>query len=690
MNSRLPFVHAEVIKEGLISDVFIASTLVNLYAKCGEIDLADKVFFCLPEQNEVLWDVLINGHAQVGDGKGAFRLFFEMINSEVEFSEFTLSSVPKGCTNLGQSIDGQLVHCLAINSGFEIDKLMCSSFIDIYSKCDMVDDALRLFYMITDHDVVSWSAMIACLEKQGHSSEAIKLFYLMRYTGVEPNQFTFSSVVSAASESGDLLYGESIHASIFKFGFESDVSISNALIGMYIKNGCVDDGYRVFETMTWPDLVSWNLFSGFQDYGYPGSRSNVFCQMLVEGFRPNMYTFIRILRSCSNLLDINFGKQVHAQILENSLDGNEYVGKALLDMYLKFRYMEESYIVFAKLINRDVFTWTVMITGFVQTEQEEKAIKFLNSMQQEGVRPNEFTIAGCLGGCSRITASESGRKLHSMALKSGLLPYMFVSGALVNMYAKCGCIEDAETIFKELVRLDKVLWNTMICGFSLHGQGDKILETFHKMKDEGNLPDDVTFIGVLFAFSHMGLVEEGKQHLNSMSNVYGVTPRDEHYVCMVDILSRAGRFADVESFVKEMKLTSNALVWENVLGACAKHGNVKFGERAAKRIFELKLETDSTYYIQIFLLAREIHLKLEELGEKLKLIGYVPQIEHLLHDVPNTEKEEHLNHHSEKLALAFALMSNSHVKTIRIFKNLWICRNCHNFMKHVSKSQLKK
>ncbi|QHO01179.1 Pentatricopeptide repeat-containing protein [Arachis hypogaea] len=726
-------VHAEVIKEGLLSVVFIASALVNLYAKCGEIDLADKVFFCMPEQNEVLWNVLINGHAQVGDGKGAFRLFCEMINSEVEFSEFTLSSVLKGCTNSGQLRDGQLVHCLAIKSGFEIDKFMCSSLVDIYSKCDMVDDALRLFYMITDHDVVSWSAMIACLEKQGHSSEAIKLFYLMRHTGIEPNQFTFSSVVSAAAELGDLLYGESIHACIFKFGFESDVSVSNALIGMYIKNGCVDDGYRVFEAMTGPDLVSWNtLLSGFHDYGYAESGSNVFCQMLVEGFRPNMYTFISILRSCSDLLDIKFGKQVHAQILKNSLDGNEYVGKALLDMYLKFRYMEESYIVFSKLINRDVFTWTVMITGFAQTEQEEKAIKFLNSMQQEGVRPNEFTIAGCLGGCSRITATESGRQLHSMALKSGLLPDMFVSGALVDMYAKCGCIEDAEAVFKGLVWRDKVLWNTMVCGFSLHGQGDKALQTFQKMKDEGNLPDDVTFLGVLSACSHMGLVEEGKQHFNSMSNVYGVTPRDEHYAGMVDILSRAGRFVEVESFVEEMKLTSNALVWENVLGACAKHGNVKFGERAAKRLFELKCETDSTYILLSNIFAskgrwteakriralmsshgvkkepgcswveinnkihvfvsdgghphiREIHLKLEELGEKLRLIGYVPQMEHVLHDVPDTEKEEHLNHHSEKLALAFALMSNSHKQTIRIFKNLRICRNCHNFMKHVSR-----
>ncbi|RYR26201.1 hypothetical protein Ahy_B02g060381 [Arachis hypogaea] len=304
------------------------------------------------------------------------------------------------------------------------------------------------------------------------------------------------------------------------------------------------------------DVVSWTaLIQGFVAQRNGRQGVDLFCEMRKKGISPNEFTVATSLKACSMCWDISFGKQVHAEVIKE---------------------------VFAKLINRDVFTWTVMITGFAQTEKEEKAIKFLNSMQQEGVRPNEFTIAGCLGGCSRITASESGRQLHSMALKSGLLPDMFVSGALVDMYAKCGCIEDAETILKELVRHDKVLWNT-IRGFSLHGQGDKALETFQKMKDEGNLPDDVTFIGVLFACSHMDLVEEGKQHFNSLSNVYGVTPRDEHYVCMVDILSHAGRFADVESFVEAMKLTSNALVWENVLGACAKHRNVKFGERAAKK-----------------------------------------------------------------------------------------------------------
>ncbi|CAL0300628.1 unnamed protein product [Lupinus luteus] len=542
-------VHAEAIKLSLLSDMFIGSALVNLYAKCGEMDLADKVFFCMPEQNEVLWNVLINGHAQVGNGKGAFRLFCHMLKSEVKFSKFTFPSVLKSCANSGDFRDGQAVHGLVFKSGCELDKFLCSSLIDMYSKCDLVGDALKLFLMITDHDVVSWSAMITCLDQQGHSQEAAKLFYSMRQTSVKPNQFTFSSVVSAATELGDLLYGQSIHACIFKHGLELDISVSNALIRMYMKHGCVRDGARVFEALTRPDIVSWNnLLSGFHDYGSCESGPKTFYQMLVEGFRPNMYTFISVLRSCSSLLDIVFGKQVHAQILKNNLDGNEYVGTALVDMYAKCRCMEESHKTFARLMSRDVFTWTIMITGYAQTGQAENSIKFFNLMQQEGVKPNEFTVAGCLRGCSQITVAESGMQLHSMAIKSGLLPDMYVSSALIDMYAKCGCIEDAETIFKGSVRQDTVVWNTMICGFSMHGWADKALQTFQSMKDEGNLPDET---------------------------------------------------------------------------------------------------------------------------------------EHVLHNIPDKEKKEHLNHHSEKLALAFALIS-SQMKRIRIFKNLRICLDCHNFMKLVS------
>lgn len=725
-------VHAEAIKVGCFLDLFVGSVLVDLYAKCGEMELADRVFCCMPEQNDVSWTALLNGYAQVGGGKEVLRLFGRMRESEMKFSKFTLSTVLKGCATSGNLREGQAVHSVAIKIGCEIDEFLGCSLVDMYSKCGLACDALKVFKTIKGPDVVAWSAIITCLDQQGHSQEAAQLFHMMRCAGVPPNEFSFSSLVSVAADLGDLQYGESIHACICKYGFENDMLVNNALITMYMKNGFPQAGTQVFEAMGDHDLVSWNaLLSGCHGYEICDLGPRIFYQMLLEGFIPNMYSYISVLRSCSSLLDLRFGKQVHGHVIKNTLDGNDFVGTALIDMYAKSRCLEDADVVFNRLIKRDLFTWTVIITGYAQTDQAERAVKCFSWMQQEGVKPNEFTLASCLSGCSRITALETGQQLHSMAIKSGHGD-IFVSSALVDMYAKSGCLEDAEAIFEGLVLRDAVSWNTMICGYSQNGQGLKALETFWTMLEEGTMPDEVTFLGVLSACSHVGLVEEGKKQFNALSEIFGIMPTVEHYACMVDILGRAGKFDEVKCFIENRKLEPHALIWETVLGACKMHGNLEFGEKAAEKLFELQPEIDSNYILLSNIFAakgrwddvrkvrtlmssqgvkkepgcswveinglvhtfvsqdgshpkiREIYLKLEELSQKLSSVGYIPKTEHVLHNVTDKEREEYLNHHSERLALAFALISTNPVKTIRIFKNLRICEDCHNVMKFLS------
>nr|POF18371.1 pentatricopeptide repeat-containing protein, mitochondrial [Quercus suber] len=426
-------VHAEAIKVGCFLDLFVGSVLVDLYAKCGEMELADRVFCCMPEQNDVSWTALLNGYAQVGGGKEVLRLFGRMRESEMKFSKFTLSTVLKGCATSGNLREGQAVHSVAIKIGCEIDEFLGCSLVDMYSKCGLAYDALKVFKTIKDPDVVAWSAIITCLDQQGHSQEAAQLFHTMRYAGVPPNEFSFSSLVSVAADLGDLQYGESIHACICKYGFENDMLVNNALITMYMKNGFPQAGIRVFEAMGDHDLVSWNaLLSGCHGYEICNLGPRIFYQMLLEGFTPNMYSYISVLRSCSSLLDLRFGKQVHAHVIKYTLDGNDFVGTALIDMYAKSRCLEDADVVFNRLIKRDLFTWTVIITGYTQTDQSERAVKCFSLMQQEGVKPNEFTLASCLSGCSRITALETGQQLHSMAIKGGHGD-IFVSSALVDI-----------------------------------------------------------------------------------------------------------------------------------------------------------------------------------------------------------------------------------------------------------------
>ncbi|KAL0357426.1 UNVERIFIED_CONTAM: Pentatricopeptide repeat-containing protein [Sesamum calycinum] len=724
--------HGEVVKVGCLSDVYVGAALIDLYSKCGEMEYAVDVFRVMPEKNAVMWNALLNGYAQVGHGEAVLQLFSKMTEPEMRFSNYTLSIVLKGIGSSGAFRAGQAVHSIVIKIGGEPDDFVTCSLVNMYSKCGVANDALKVFEMIKSPDIVAWSSIISVLDQQGLKEEAAKFFHLMRRTGMRPNQFTLSSLVSAATDLGDLRYGQSIHACAHKFGFESDDLVSNALIGMYMKFQSTYDGYHIFNKMTNRDVVSWNaLLSGFHDEtSDQGIR--IFRQMLIEGFRPNMYTFISTLRSCSSFLNIEYGKQVHTHIVKDNSINYGYVGTALLDMYAKCGCMEDVEAIFSRLTERDVFVWTVIISGYSQTNQGEKAAHYFNQMRREGVIPNEFTLASCLRACSGIASLGNGRQLHSLAIKAGQSADMFVASSLVDMYGKCGCIDDAETLFYDMHSGDTVLWNTIICGYSQHGEADKALQAFRKMVNTGVLPDAVTFVGILSACSHMGLVEEGRKHFYSMSESYGITPIIEHYACLVDILGRAGKFDEVESLIEHMELTPNALIWENVLGACRVHGNVELGERAAQELFQMNPETDSNYIllsnlyasrgrwndvskVRAFMSSKgikkepgcswveveaqvhaflsqdashprlsDIHQNLEDLEKRVSEAGYVPNTKYVLHNVTDKEKRENLSHHSERLALGFALISKLSSGKIRIFKNLRICGDCHEFMKFVS------
>ncbi|KAI3770683.1 hypothetical protein L6452_01824 [Arctium lappa] len=725
--------HSQIVKSGFFSDGHVGSTLVDLYAKCGELEYAEKVCHNLPAKNAVSWNSLLNGFALMGDDQKVLRLFSRMKETEMKFNKYTLCTILKGCASSGNLKTGQVVHGMAIVSGCQDEEFVSCSLVDMYSKCGLADDALKVFWMLKSPDTVTWSAMICCLEQQGREEQAAELFCMMMSLGLRPNQFTLTSIVSAAKDLGDIYFSQCLHACVHKYGFANETLVCNALITMYMKNGSVDDGFKIFNAMSQRDLVSWNgLLSGFHDSeSCDGLR--IFREILVNGFKPNMYTFISALRSCTSLSNSEVGKQVHAQVIKDSLDSDCYVGTALIDMYVKSKCMKDAEKIVNRLNEIDLFTWTTIIAGCAQTDQGEKSIHYFSQMHKDGVKPNEFTLAGCLRGCSGIASLKNGRQLHSFVIKDGHVDDPFVASALVDMYGKCGCIDDAEMIFEAMESHDTVLWNTIISQYSQHGQGEKALQAFESMIIKGVLPDGVTFIGILSACSHLGLIQVGREHFNSMSEVYGIPPTIEHYACMVDILGRAGKFNEVESLIDRMKLTPpNSLIWETLLGACKVHGNVELGQRVAEKLFQIEPEVDSNYIMLSNIFAAkgmwdevaqirasmshqgikkepgcswvevdtqthvflsqdtshkrilEIHQKLEELEERLFSVGYIPNTDYVLHNVPDSEKRKILSHHSERLALAFSLINNNLNKMVRIFKNLRICGDCHEYMKLVS------
>lgn len=442
-------VHAEAIKLGLFLDLFVGSALVDVYAKCEEMELAERMFSSMPVKNVVLCNALLNGYCETGDGEQFMNLFLWMTESKMNFSEFTLSTVLKGCANAEYAIQGQVVHSMATKVGCDLYGIVSCALVDMYSKCGLQYEAMEVFEKIKDPDVVAWSAIITCLDQQGQSWEAAQLFNAMRVSGVRPNEFTLASLVSVTTHLGDLHHGESIHACICKFGLESEALVSNSLITMYMQNGSTQNGARVFEAMSHQDSDSWNSYlSGFNDCKYFEEVQGIFYKMLVEGVKPNMHTFAGVLRSCCGLLDLALGRQVHAHILKHSLDGNVFVGTALIDMYAKCGSLEGADIAFSRLIDRDLVTWTAIIASYAETDQAEKALIYFSQMQREGLSPSEFTVASCLSSCSYMATLDFGQLLHSIAIKAGFSRDMFISSALVAMYGKCGCIKDAEAVFQ--------------------------------------------------------------------------------------------------------------------------------------------------------------------------------------------------------------------------------------------------
>ncbi|CAM6033764.1 unnamed protein product [Sphagnum compactum] len=385
-------------------------------------------------------------------------------------------------------------------------------------------------------------------------------------------------------------------------------------------------------------------------------------------------------------------------------------------------------------VQLNIFPWNLRLARYVKAGLHHKALDLFAQMQQEGLIPDSFTFVQLLNACASLRALESGRQIHAQIIQSGCECNIFVESGLIDMYAKCGSLADArKKVFNKMTTRDVVAWNTMLGGYAMHGLAKEALELLERMCKEGVEVDNVTLVALLSACSHLGLVDEGMHYYESMGLVYGISSTVEHYACMVDLLGRAGHLDEAEDLIKTMPFEPNVAVWKALLGACRVCGNVEMGERIAKEVIDLDPGNSAGYVllsniyaaagkwdisadIQCQRLERgvkkepgrtwievnnemhsfmvddqghphitEIHAKLRKLSAQMEEIGYVPDTRFVLHDVDEEEKALQLCYHSEKLAIAFGLISTPPGTSLRIFKNLRICGDCHTATKFISR-----
>lgn len=501
--------------------------------------------------------------------------------------------------------------------------------------------------------------MIKAFTKKGSFEKAFLLFGKLREDRLCPDNFTYPFVFKAIGCLGNVYEGEKIHGHVVKTGLEFDPYICNSVMDMYAEFGMIDFTRKLFDEMPERDVVSWNVLIS----GYVRSRKfeeaiDTFERMRRNSdLRPDEATVVSTLSACTALKNLDLGKEIHRYISEE-LEFTTIMGNALLDMYSKcgslnmarkiFDEMpgknvicwtsmvvgyvncgnlEEARYLFDRSPVRDTVLWTAMINGYVQFNRFDDAVSLFREMQIQKIKPDKFIVVALLTGCAHLGALEQGKWIHGYIDENRITVDAVVGTALVEMYAKCGWIEKALDIFYELRRKDTASWTSVICGLAMNGMTSKALEMFSEMKQAGVRPDDITFIGVLSACSHGGLVEEGRNFFDSMNKVYQIQPKLEHYGCLIDLLGRAGLLDEAEELTEKIPKENTDItvpLYGALLSACRIYGNIKIGERVAQQLEKIEAGDSSIHTLLANIYASadrwqdvtKVRRKMKDLGVK--------------------------------------------------------------------------
>nr|AYM00506.1 pentatricopeptide repeat protein [Salvia miltiorrhiza] len=481
----------------------------------------------------------------------------------------------------------------------------------------------KVFSQIERPTLFIYNVMIKAHVKFGSCRKALSLFDELRLKGLLPDNYTYPFVFKAVGKLRIVPEGEKIHGFALKSGDLYDCYVCNSVLDLYSELGCAKNLAKVFDEIPKRDLISWNvLISGFVKSSRFEDAVNVYRRMRQEAsLQPDEATIVSTLSACTALKNLDLGREIHEYVSEK-LGFTMIIGNALIDMYAKcgcleiarglFDAMPEKNVIcwtsmvsaytnsgcldeardfFERSSVKDLVLWTTMINGYVQFNEVDEAMALFRRMQMSGIKPDKYTLVTLLTGCAQSGALEQGEWIHAYLRENRISIDAVVGTALIELYAKCGCLEKSLQIFYQLSQKDAASWTSMICALSMNGDAGRAVQLFTEMTQAGIRPDDITFIGVLSACSHGGLVEEGRKHFDSMTKVYQIEPKLEHYGCLIDLLGRAGLLEEAEQIIREVPDQDNKFViplYSALLSACRSYENVEIGERVAKKLLEIE------------------------------------------------------------------------------------------------------
>ncbi|OMP01762.1 hypothetical protein COLO4_11629 [Corchorus olitorius] len=612
-----------------------------------------------------------------------------------------------------------------------------NAIIAAYAKESLPFIAHQLFDQTPQPDLVSYNTLISAYADCGHSEPALGLFRNMRELGFEMDGFTLSGVITASLN--DVFLTRQVHCFVVVGGFDSYASVNNTLLSCYSKLGVLEEAKQVFHGMgECKNEVSWNsMIVAYGQHKEGAKALALFQEMVSRGFGIDMFTFASVLTAFTSLEDLVGGVQFHAMLIKTGFHQNAHIGSGLIDMYSKCGDgVSDCKKVFEEVSQPDLVVWNTMIAGYSMNEElSEEALQCFQQMRRVGYHPDDCSFVGVIGACSNLSSPSQGRQIHALTIKAEIPNRVQVNNALVTMYSKCGNLQDARRLFDRMPEHNTVSLNSMIAGYAQHGIGMESLLLFEQMLEQNISPMSITFVSVLSACAHTGKLDEGRKYFKIMKEKFGIEPEVEHYSCMIDLLGRAGKLSEAKRLIETMPFSPGSIGWAALLGASKMHGDIELASEAANQILQLEPSNAVPYVmlanmyastgrweesaavrklmrnrgvrkkpgcswievnkrIHVFVaedishpMIKEIYEYLEEISTKIKQAGYVPDLRWTLvkdDEIEPGEKELKLSHHSEKLAVAFGLLSTKAGEPLLVIKNLRICGDCHNAIKYIS------
>ncbi|CAN1769973.1 Putative pentatricopeptide repeat-containing protein At3g23330 [Linum perenne] len=577
-----------------------------------------------------------------------------------------------------------------------------STAICVYSNFSLLNQSLLLFNSLQFPPSLAYKSIVRCYAVNGLFVESLSSFVQMRASGKSPDHSVFPSVLKACTFLLDMKLGEAIHGCIIRVGMDIHLITANALLNMYAKFQSLADVKKVFETMPTRDIISWNtVIAGNGQNGMHEEALEMLREMGNVGMKPDIFTLSAVLPIFAEHVDVAKGKAIHGYAMRYGFHKDLYIVSGLINMYSRCARVKDSMQVFKIMLSANI-------------------------------RPGSISCSSIMPACAHLTTLNLGKQLHGYIIRSGFDGNVFIASSLVDMYAKCGHIRIAEWVFNGVKSHDMVSWTAMMMGCALHSNAQDAISLFARMESEGLRPNYVAFTAILTACSHAGLIDEGQRYFDSMIQKYGIEPGMEHYAAMADLLSRKGKLTEAYELISSMSKPTGT-VWSLLLSACRVHKNVDLAEKVAERIFELDPENIGAHVLlsNIYASARRwkeaakvrmsmrdmgikkspacswievkhkmhtfiasdmshpLHDKIKEalceLLEKMEQAGYVPDTSEVPFDVDDEQKKYLLYGHSERLAIAFGIISTPPGTMIRVTKNIRVCVDCHTSIKLISK-----